>query len=64
MTSLAELDLEGNDITDIGPLVGNPGLGPGDKVILAGNPLSQTAKDTQLPVHRHSGAVLVLGTSP
>lgn len=49
MTMLAELDLEGNDITDVSALVGNSGLGSGDKVILAGNPLSATAQDTQLP---------------
>ena len=55
MTRLAEVDLEGNDITNIGPLVDNPGLVPGDKVILAGNPLSQTAQNAQLPTLEERG---------
>ena len=49
MTRLSELDLEGNEVSDIAALVENAGLGPGDKVVLAGNPLSEAAHDTQLP---------------
>ena len=50
MTELAGLDLEGNAIYDIAALVENAGLGEGDKVVLAGNPLRQTALDAQLPL--------------
>lgn len=49
MASLSVLDLEGNEVSDIAALVANAGLGPGDKVVLAGNPLSEAAQDTQLP---------------
>ena len=55
MTKLAEVDLEGNKISDIAALVNNAGLGPGDKIILAGNPLSEAAHDTQLPTLRERG---------
>ena len=48
MTSLSELDLEGNQAFDVAALVENAGLGPGDKVILAGNPLNQAAREEQL----------------
>ena len=50
MTELAALDLEGNAIADIAALVENAGLGEGDKVVLAGNPLRRTALDAQLPL--------------
>ena len=55
MTNLSAVDLEGSDISDIAALVNNAGLGPGDKIILAGNPLSEAAHDTQLPVLQERG---------
>ncbi|MCY3814649.1 MAG: fibronectin type III domain-containing protein [Gammaproteobacteria bacterium] len=61
MTRLAELDLEGNEISDIAALVANTGLGPGDKVILAGNPLSQTALDVHLPALEERGVFVGFG---
>ena len=55
MTRLVALDLEHNDISDIGALAANGGLGQGDKVILAGNPLDQTALETHLPALEERG---------
>ena len=55
MTELAGLDLEGNDILDISALIENTGLGEGDKVVLAGNPLGDTALDAQLPLLEERG---------
>jgi len=40
------VDLSGNQITDISPLVDNTGLGERDHVHLAGNPLDADAVDT------------------
>jgi Leucine-rich repeat (LRR) protein len=48
LTELRIVDLSGNQITDISPLVENAGLGEGDHVSLAGNPLSADAVDTQV----------------
>jgi len=42
------VDLSGNQITDISPLVENTGLGEGDHVYLAGNPLSADAVDANV----------------
>ncbi len=49
LTSLELLELEDNQIQDIGPLVANTGLGQGDEVNLAGNPLSDQAINEQIP---------------
>ena len=43
LTALEELDLEDNQIADIAPLVANAGLGDGDRLTLAGNPLNAAA---------------------
>ncbi|UCG55141.1 MAG: leucine-rich repeat domain-containing protein, partial [Dehalococcoidia bacterium] len=37
LVNLTWLDLQDNDIGDIWPLANNPGLGMGDRVLLAGN---------------------------
>lgn len=55
LTRLVELDLEGNAISDIAPLAANGGLGQGDKVVLSGNPLDQTAQATDLPALEDRG---------
>jgi Leucine-rich repeat (LRR) protein len=39
LVNLNEVDLSDNDITDIAPLVDNPVIGEGDKIILTANPL-------------------------
>ena len=49
MTSLRQLYLEGNIISDIAPLVANDGLGDGDVVFLASNPLAQRSRETHIP---------------
>lgn len=55
MTKLAEVDLHGNEVTDIAALIGNPGLGSGDKVVLSRNPLDADAVENQLPVLEERG---------
>ncbi len=49
LTNLHKLYLAKNDITDIAPLVANTGLGHGDTVDLADNPLTLTAICEQIP---------------
>lgn len=55
MVELDDLDLSNNAITDIAPLVANPGLGEGDRVDLRGNPLSEEAKNIQIPALEERG---------
>lgn len=55
LTRLVELDLQGNRVADIAALADNAGLGQGDKVVLAGNPLGRTALDVQLPALAERG---------
>jgi hypothetical protein len=55
---LANLDLARNVIEDLAPLVANTGFGPGDQVWVVGNPLSETAINTQIPALRARGAVV------
>jgi hypothetical protein len=38
-----------NPISDISPLVDNPGLGEGDDVILVNNPLSEESINVYIP---------------
>ena len=49
LTSLEELGLQKNQISDIKPLVDNPGLGEGDVIWLGGNRLSDTSLNTYIP---------------
>ena len=46
---LAALDLSGNQIVDLAPLVDNPGLDSGDTVDVTGNPLGLVALHVQMP---------------
>jgi Leucine-rich repeat (LRR) protein len=55
---LANLDLAGNAIVDLAPLVSNTGFGSGDQIWVAGNPLSATAVNEQIPALRARGAVV------
>ena len=55
---LANLDLAGNAITDLAPLVANTGLGSGDQIWVARNPLSETALNAQIPALRARGAIV------
>ncbi len=58
MKYLADLDLAGNAIVDLAPLVTNADFGTGDRIWLAGNPLSQVALDEQVPALRDRGVVV------
>jgi len=58
MEYLADLDLAGNDVGDLAPLVANTHFGTGDRIWLAGNPLSETATGEQIPALRARGVVV------
>ena len=59
LRSLAHLRLDGNRITDAGPLVGH--LGPGAVVGLRRNPLSGDSTERHLPALRAAGAAVLAG---
>ena len=50
LTQLIELYLQQNIISDLSPLVANTGLGNGDKVYVAGNPLDALSLSSHIPV--------------
>lgn len=47
--SLQFVDLSSNQITDLMPLVQNPGIGAGDYINVSSNPLSDDARQHQIP---------------
>jgi len=55
---LTELHLQGNQISDIQPLVANSGLSEGDTVALKGNPLSSTSLDVYIPQLEQRGVIV------
>jgi hypothetical protein len=58
--NIQTLSLGYNKISDISPLVANPGLGSGDVVVLARNPLSETSLSEHVRYLRDRGAVVKL----
>jgi Leucine-rich repeat (LRR) protein len=58
LLNLESVDLEGNNVCDLGPLLANPGIGSGDGVNLSANPLSAFACSTQVVELRSRGAVV------
>lgn len=55
---LATLDLGYNALTDLSPLIANPGLGSGDEIWVGGNPLSEASRNDQIPALRARGAIV------
>ena len=55
LINLIWLSLLGNSISDLSPLVANTGLGPGDTVIVNGNPLNNAAINIHIPALRRRG---------
>ena len=55
LTNLQELWLGDNQIEDLAPLVANAGLGKGDSVNLQNNPLSDQARNEQIPALKARG---------
>ena len=55
LVSLVELDLERIGATDVAALLANPGLGAGDRLFLAGNPLSDDAVNVGIPALERRG---------
>ena len=49
LTNLTYLNLSDNTISDLSPLVANTGIGGGDRVFVANNPLSAESLTTHLP---------------
>ena len=52
------LNLTGNLVSDVSPLVANTGLGNGDSVNLRGNRLSALSLDTHIPILRRRGVTV------
>ena len=55
LTALTHLDLSSNRISDIGPLVSNPGLGRGDRLDVDYNPLNDRSCSTHIEALRRRG---------
>ena len=58
LTNLQELWLGDNQIEDLAPLVANAGLGEGDSVNLQNNPLSDQARNEQIPTLQARGVTV------
>ena len=59
MTSLNSLRLDGNNISDLYPLVENEGINNGDFLILYENPLNSESINTYIPALEARGVVVV-----
>ena len=55
LTNLVRLELHNNFISDISLLVANTGLGPGDVIIVNGNPLNNASINTHIPTLQRRG---------
>lgn len=55
---LANLDIGFNAISDLAPLVANPGLGAGDEIWVRGNPLSEASRNEHIPALRARGVLV------
>ena len=55
---LSELALDNNQISDISPLVANPGIGAGDVVYLEGNPLDVNSCASSIPTLEANGVTV------
>ena len=60
LTNLTWLGLGTNNVSDISPLVTNTGLGEGDRVDLADNPLNSASINTHIPVLEGRGVTVQL----
>ena len=58
LTNLTRLELDNNSISDLSPLVANTGLGPGDTVIVKGNPLNHASINTHIPALQSRGVTV------
>ena len=59
---LTTLNLSGNSVTDLSPLVSNTGLGSGDTVDVRGNPLSYVSITTHIPALQSRGVTVYFDT--
>ena len=58
LVHLHSLNLASNLIQDLGPLVANTGLGTGTTIWVAGNPLTDAARNEQIPALRARGIIV------
>ena len=58
LTELTYVELTGNNIVYIDPLVNNPGIDNGDIVILVGNPLDDQSLNTLIPILEERGGTV------
>ena len=59
LTNLENLYMASNRIEDVAPLVANTGLGEGDRVNLENNPLSDQARNEQIPTLQARGVEVI-----
>lgn len=64
LTNLYYLDLQGNAISDIAPLLDNPGIGSGDQINLTCNPLSNESYDVYIPELENKGVTITYDPRP
>jgi len=64
LINLVNLNIWNNQISDISPLVENSGIGTGDYVSLAGNPLSDKSKNDYIPQLQQRGVKGLEGFGP
>ena len=60
MTNLIEANLDGNDITDLSPLVANEAIGDDFDLYIAGNPLSKESLNIHIPELQARGVEVYL----
>ncbi len=58
LTNLTRLHIDQNSISDLSSLVANTGLGHGDTVVIAGNPLSDVSTNTYIPTLLNRGVTV------
>ena len=60
LTSIKKLSIYGNQVTNLLPLVTNPGVGDGVELFLGANPLDDISLNTYIPVLENLGALVSL----
>ena len=63
-TKLRTLNLSGNNISDLSPLVANVGLGAGNRVWVQNNPLSYLSIHTHIPTLQRKGVEVMFDNRP
>ena len=64
LVALRHLNLFGNHVTDLAPLLAHPGMGVGAEVNLEGNPLGEKARRVQVRALRERGVRVLVTKQP